>query len=184
MKRRRYIGVLALALTSWLVPAIAQTSRATEAEVEAVYLLNFGKFVTWPAPAQGDFHICVLGKDPFGEVLDNTVNGESLNSRKVTVVRIPGGRPAPVCEVMFVSSAEEGRLKADLLAIRGMSILTVSDIPHFAERGGMIGLVEDGGRIRFEVNLTNAQQARLTLRSDLLKVALKVIGSSAAEGNR
>jgi len=54
------------------------------------------------------------------------------------------------------------------------AILTVSDIPKFSQRRGMIQLVLDGGRIRFEVNLTATQRAGLTLSSELLKVATAV----------
>ena len=38
-------------------------------------------------------------------------------------------------------------------------MLTVSDIPQFSQRGGMIQFVLDGSRVRFEVNLTNAEGA-------------------------
>ena len=187
---RRAVAVLAVTpILGLVIPScVAQSTRATQAEVEAAYVYNFGKFVGWPAQSEGataaEFHICVLGKDPFGEVLDSTVAGESINSRKVTVERISGVRNATSCEVVFVSDTEEGRLKADLSALKAMRVLTVSDIPHFAERGGMIGLVEDGGKIRFEVNLASAQGAGLMLRSDLLKVALKVIVKPAPGGDR
>jgi hypothetical protein len=38
----------------------------------------------------------------------------------------------------------------------------------------MIQFVLDGNKIRFEVNVTNAEKAGLTLSSDLLKVAVTV----------
>ncbi len=53
-------------------------------------------------------------------------------------------------------------------------VLTVSDIPQFSQRGGMIQFVVVGNKVRFEVNLTSAQDAGLTLSSDLLKVAVAV----------
>jgi hypothetical protein len=56
--------------------------------------------------------------------------------------------------------------------------LTVSDIPQFSQRGGMIQFVLVGNKLRFEVNLANAQAAGLTLSSDLLKVAVTVRKSS------
>ncbi|MGH9515816.1 MAG: YfiR family protein [Terriglobales bacterium] len=40
--------------------------------------------------------------------------------------------------------------------------------------GGMIQFVAEGKKIRFEVNLTAAQRAGLTMSSDLLKVATAV----------
>jgi hypothetical protein len=52
--------------------------------------------------------------------------------------------------------------------------LTVSDIPQFSQRGGMIQFVLEGNRIRFEVNLTATRRAGLSLSSELLKVATAV----------
>jgi hypothetical protein len=52
--------------------------------------------------------------------------------------------------------------------------LTVSDIPQFSQRGGMIEFTLEGNKVRFEVNITPAEAARLTLSSELLKVAVAV----------
>ena len=42
----------------------------------------------------------------------------------------------------------------------------------------MIELVSQEGRVRFEVNLAAAGNAGLTVSSELLKVAVKVIGTN------
>jgi hypothetical protein len=81
---------------------------------------------------------------------------------------------------LFISSSEEGRLPAILVEAQRMHVLTVSDMPHFAERGGIIGLVNQQGRVRFEVNLKMAEQTPLLLSSELLKVAIRVIQSKPA----
>ncbi len=156
----------------------AQETQPTEPQVESAYLYNFGKFVTWPAdrPAPPDvFGICVLGRDPFGPVLDSTVNGESIDGKKITVKRISSMPQAQPCNILFISSSEEGRLAPILDAAQRMSLLTVSDIKNFAQRGGTIGLVVQGDRIRFEVNRTAATRCHLALSSELLKVAIRVL---------
>ncbi len=153
---------------------------ATESQVKAAYLYNFGKFVTWPAVrANSDsFGICVLGKNPFGNVLESTVAGESMGGKKIAVKKISNVQEAAAsCSVLFISSSEERRLDAILAAAQHMNLLTVSDIHDFADRGGVIGLVSEGDRIRFEVNLNAAGRCHLTLSSELLKVAVRVIGT-------
>jgi hypothetical protein len=166
---------LALSLTATSSPA--QEVHPTESQVKAAYLYNFGKFVGWQADrASADsFEICVLGKDPFGAVLDATVAGESIGGRKITIEKPPGIEQATGCSVLFVSLSEESRLAPILATAQKMSLLTVSDIPRFVERGGIIGLVAQQGKIRFEVNRSAAERSHLTLSSDLLKVAIKVI---------
>jgi len=157
--------------------AVGQNARSTESQVKAAYLYNFGKFVTWTDRAGNSdtFQICVLGKDPFGRVLDSTVKGESIDQKTVRVARISRVQEAAPCNILFISASEQGHLSAILADAQRMEVLTVSDMPHFAERGGTIGLVNHQDRIRFEVNRNMAEKSHLVLSSELLKVAVRVI---------
>jgi YfiR/HmsC-like len=156
----------------------SQQSKPSEYQVKATYLYNFGRFVKWPAglPAgKGDsFPVCVLGRDPFGPILDSTLAGEALEGKPVAIRRIAREQDAADCRILFVSSTEEHHLKEILAAIDQAGILTVSDIPGFSRRGGMIQFVMEGDRVRFEINLATAESARLVLSSELLKVAAAV----------
>ena len=172
-----------LAFLFGLLPFVAIFSPAqvhpTEYQVKAAYLYNFGKFVRWQAdhPERSEtLGICILGKDPFGKVLDATVAGESINGRKISVYRLLTMQESSPCGILFVSGSEEGRLGPILEAAQKSEILTVSDMPEFTERGGTIGLVMQGEKIRFEVNREAAEKSHLILGSELLKVASKVIG--------
>ena len=175
----RFFSVIWLAL--FLAPITtrseAQQTRPTESQVKAAYLFNFGKFVRWPVLAAGvdSLKICVLGSNSFGTVLDATVKGETISGKRVTTRNIPSIHEADGCHILFVSMSEETRLSTILASAKRLPALTVSDIPRFAERGGMIGLVNQEDRIRFEVNMAPIEDARLTVSSELLKVALRVI---------
>jgi len=150
-------------------------SSPTDSQVEAAYLYKFGAFVTWPNPAPDDqFAICVLGRDPFEHTLDATIAGEAIGGKKLIATRISSPQEASQCRILFISSSEESRLKPVLVALNKIPVLTVSDIPDFADRGGMIQFVLDNGRVRFQVNLASAEQSGLVLSSQLLKVASAV----------
>jgi hypothetical protein len=161
------------------VPIIrAQQARPAEYEVKATYLCNFARFVEWPskvAAAQDDsFAICVLGQDPFGPTPDGTLAGETVAGNSVVARRISKPQEGIDCPILFSSSSERTRLKETLTTLEKTSVLTVSELPDFSRRGGMIQFVFDGSRVRFEINLTTAAGEGLTLSSDLLKVASKV----------
>jgi hypothetical protein len=159
----------------------AQQVRPTESQVKAAYLFNFGKFVRWPTAANGHretLEICVLGKNPFGSVLDATVKGETIDGSDVIARTVPSLQDAGTCNILFVSTSEEGRLGAILSGAKHLRALTVSDIPNFAERGGMIELVTEGNRIRFAVNMAPLGEAGLAVSSELLKVAVRVMGQN------
>jgi hypothetical protein len=175
--------LLALSLAGICSPA--QEAHPTEFQVKAAYLYNFGKFVRWQvgrSASSDSVDICVLGKDPFGAILDATVAGESIDARKIAVKRISRAQDAAPCNILFVSSSEENRLDAVLATVRHFGSLTVSDIPHFAERGGVIEFVMQQGKIRFEVNREAGERSHLVLSSELLKVAIKVIDKAAPQG--
>lgn len=176
LARAATLGLCALWLCS---PApVAPQSRPGEYQVKAVYLYNFTRFVEWPPlPASGKdafFPICVLGKDPFGALLDATLSGQAKGGQTLVVRRLSKPQDAPACRLLFVAASEESHLKGILAVLGRASVLTVSDIPRFSERGGMIEFVLKGDKVRFEVNLSNATDAGLTVSSDLLKVALAV----------
>lgn len=160
-----------------ITPAVfAQApASATELQVKAAYLFKFGAFVEWPPTAPSDsFAICVMGRDPFGHTLDDTIRGEQINGKKLVAKRIVLPEQAAQCQILYISDSEEARLRPILSAVGKMPVLTVSDITNFAERGGTIQFVLENGRVRFNVNLASAEKAGLTLSSQLLKVASSV----------
>jgi hypothetical protein len=176
-----------IATTTALILAMACGLRAqaprTEYEIKAAYLFSFGGFVEWPprgARDEAPYTICVLGTDPFGRVLDSTVADGALHGRKVQARRIGTTRDAMDCRILFISTSEERRVSAIVQALSHADVLTVSDIQGFASRGGMIQFVTAGSRIRFEINLTSARDAGLTMSSELLRVASAVSNNRVA----
>jgi len=170
---------VSIAFVTIVEPCIsAQKGKPQEYEVKATYLYNFARFVEWPATAatvkSDAFTICVLGQDPFGAILDAVVAGETIDGKVVLAKRVLKLQDAVSCRVLYVSSSEESRLKEVLAALDKVCVLTVSDIPQFSQRGGMIQFVQESNRIRFEVNLASAEDAGLSLSSELLKVAITV----------
>jgi hypothetical protein len=155
----------------------AQQPRASEFQVKAAYLFNFGRFVKWPAGTTdkaNSFAVCVLGQDPFGSTLDSILAGEKLDGKPLVARRISTPQDAGDCRILFISSTEESHLKEILVALDESGVLTVSDMPAFSRRGGMIQFVLEEGKVRFEINLTKAETAKLTVSSELLKVATAV----------
>jgi hypothetical protein len=157
--------------------ASAQTERPAEYEVKAAYLLNFLKFVQWPASLAGasdSIPICVLGHDPFGAALDRIVSGQRIDGKNVVVRRLSKVADADGCRLLFIDSSQSGQLPMTMASLNDSPVLTVSDIPDFVSRGGIIQFVLRQERVRFEVNLLNAQRIGLILSSQLLNVASAV----------
>lgn len=166
------LAVLLLSLPG--TPAAARAEPLPEYKVKAVFLHNFGKYVTWPASvfASQDepFVIGVLGQDPFGDAFA-ALQAKPLQGRQLVIRRLASASEAKACQILFISSSERAHLEGILAAVKGSSILTVSDIDNFARSGGMIQLVIVDNRIRFNVNLKSVQTSKLTISSNMLKLA-------------
>jgi hypothetical protein len=156
----------------------AQQTRPSEFQIKAAYIYNFGKFVKWPAVApanqSGSFTICVLEGEPFGATLESTLAGETVGGKPVAVKRIEKAQDASACHILFIGSAQGKDLTEILSALDEAAVLTVSDMPNFSKRGGMIQFVPEGDRIRFEINLGGAEKSHLVFPSELLKIAVAV----------
>jgi hypothetical protein len=170
---RRLFAVLgALCAT---VALAAQPASSAEYRIKAVFLFNFAQFVEWPANAfptsNSPMEICVLGADPFGEALDQTVAGESIHNRPLLVRRLQHPTNLDACHLLFVSRSEQERL-GDVLRALGSStaVLTVSDIDGFVGRGGAIGFFIDRKRVRFEISPERVHDRGLKVSSQLLSL--------------
>jgi hypothetical protein len=173
-----WLTVLCLAMPLSVAQCLwAQASKPTDYDVKAVYLYNFSRFIEWPARVTTNsesFNVCVLGQDPFGPALDATLVNETISGKSVTAKRISTPEEAVNCQILYLSSTEESRLNKIIEGLNKGAVLTVSDMPQFSQRGGMIQFVLEGKKVRFEVNLSATQRAGLTLSSELLKVATTV----------
>ncbi len=153
----------------------AQTAIPPEYEIKAVFLFNFARFVDWPAKtfpdADAPFVIGVLGEDPFGSYLDETLRGEKVNGRPLAVQRYRRVGEIRACQVLFISRSEADRLEQILASLRGRGILTVGDTDDFAARGGMIRLATEKNKVRMRINLDVVKAANLAISSKLLRVA-------------
>lgn len=177
---RRLLTIWRQALVAAVCAAVAQPcaplDAASEYDVKAAYLLNFTKFVDWPATAfataDSPLAICVLGNDPFGTVLNDLVQGEEVNGRKLVVRQLSQPPPPHACQVIFLHGGTKNT--AHVVGELGAGVLSVGEGERFLRDGGAIAFVVDQRRVRFDINQSAAEGAGLKLSSKLLSVARTV----------
>jgi len=163
--------VLALFLGPGLSSARGQISR--EYQLKAVFLYNFVQFTEWPSSAfsapDSPLVIGVLGADPFGKVLDDIVQNETVRGRKLVVERYQRLEDVKPCHILYISQSEAPRLDRIVSNLKGRPILTVSDIEGAAFRGVMMRFLVADNKIRLRVNLDAVKEAGIVLSSQLLR---------------
>jgi hypothetical protein len=150
---------------------------APEYRAKAAYLLNFTRYVNWPpfvfAGADAPINICVVGRDPFGQVLDQTLKGRRTGGHRLRVLR-PARPAGDLCHVAFFGETTPAVREAWLAALRHEPTLTVGEHTGFAEAGGMIGFVIADENVRFEINVEAVRTGGLQMSSRVLALATRL----------
>jgi hypothetical protein len=153
----------------------AQANPPGEYELKAAFLFNFAKFIDWPpssfATSQSPFTICVLGRDPFGRVLDDKLQGKMIGDRPLAIQRLKDKAEARRCQMVFVGSSESSHLAEILESLRGASVLLVGEKNGFAASGGTIEFTLEDNYVRFTINTDAADRAGLKFSAKLLALA-------------
>jgi len=205
MKIRAYIFVVVVLVLFVGPQAWADSTASREYQVKAAFLYNFIKFVDWPKEKVADPNaplvIGIIGKDPFENAFEPLQEKEARD-RKVVIQRFEGfveleksgkkkkDQPHPKsqdiqkCHLLFICPSESERIADIIASVKGHSVLTVADTQGFLESGGIINFIMEEQKVRFEINVTNARRAKLQIRSQLLRLAKRVIDEKDAEGNK
>ena len=166
--RATLIACLSLALLL-SADAGAQETQPSEYQVKAAFLFE------WPpesfAGAKSPMVIGILGDNPFGSDLEQTIQNKTINNRLIVVKPVHSLQEATNCQVLFISTSEKARLAEIFDGLRGTSVLTVSETDGFTDAGGMINFVREGKKIRFQINDEAAKKAKLKINSKLLSLA-------------
>jgi hypothetical protein len=186
--RERVIAatLTALHVFTFSTAARVQTLPPSDYQLKAAFLFNFAKFIEWPdstfLTAQSPFAICVLGTDPFGSVLDDTLKGKTIGIRPLVVWRLKEKTEARRCQMVFVSSSESTHLGEIIATLRGANVLLVGESNGFALLGGSIELTLDNNHVRFAINIDAADRSGLRFSSKLLALARIVHDQGHSKG--
>ena len=176
--KRMIVAVVAVLLSGLVMTNHSGAQALSEYQIKAAFLFNFAKFVEWPPTAFSDpaapLILGIVGEDPFGPALEQTVMGKTVNNRSLVIKRFSNRQTLEPCHILFVSQSEQGHLAQIIAAVRSSNTLTVSETEQFLDFGGMVNFLTVGNKIRFEIYQGAAERAGLRLSSKLLSLAATV----------
>lgn len=199
--------VLALALLVVpIVPeALADSAPSQEYQIKAAFLYNFIKFVEWPEEKVADGNepitIGIIGKDPFGNAIE-PLKDKQAKGRKVVIKRFKGFEELKKssakdkaelqriinairkCHVLFICCTEKQSHRDIINSVKSYSILTVGEKEGILETGGIINFLMEENKVRFEINLAAAKRVKLKIRSNLLRLAKRVVEEKSQGGTK
>jgi hypothetical protein len=199
--KRSILIVLLLCFVACLAAdAYAAKRQVSEYEIKAIYIYKFLQFIDWPeASERGSEEEKGSNRDAFitigiinekmYESTNKVIKGKTINKdgaepktlaiQKLTVKEISETEKLKHFQVLFISSEERDNYKEILNGLKGSCVLTVGDMEGFLEAGGMINLLTEEKKIRFEINNAAAESAGIKIRSKLLRLAKRVVSKTA-----
>lgn len=180
---RTTLRCLLLALLAAASP-VGQAAGDKTAEIMAAYIYNFARFVAWPAASfptpQTPLTVCAAHTDALqGQLV--RMHGREAQGRRLMVRVVAPGEDLAGCHVLYLSPDERAQLPAWLAASARQPLLTVSEMPGFANNGGMIGLYVSEDRVHFSIARAQCERAGLQVSSRLLALARQPARASAVE---
>ncbi len=199
MNRKTIINII---LTIWLflLPATQQAqaddAASPEYQIKAAFLYNFLKFVEWPKAKIRESNesviIGIIGKNVFKNSFEY-IEDKTIEGKKVDIKQFKGFEELQKADqekrskqhpqikdirkshLLFICPSEKKKIADILESVKGYGVLTVADTDGFLETGGIINLMMEEKKVRFEINMAAAKQAKIQIRSQLLRLAKKVV---------
>lgn len=175
----RKLALICLILLLSRVAICAPSARiAEENEIKAAFIYNFLKFVEWPAASFSEnnskLKICLIEECDLCEKV-NLIDGKMAAQRLIVVQQLSNKSKISECNVLVICSEDEEVVKANLQSVINQPVLTIGVCKNFTRLGGIISLFTVAGKVRFSINLKEAEASGLQISSQLLKLAVEVI---------
>jgi hypothetical protein len=163
-------------LTPLLILAIcAIAAHAQDPKFTALYIINFAKYVEWPATAsQGDFTIAVVGDDPVIDQLKTLFADTKIGERKIVVNKVASVDKIVACNILYLSPDKSNLLGTASAKFGQSGSLIVTQKEGLGKEGASINMVYVNGKLTFEINVASLKKSGLSAKPVLFKLGTAI----------
>lgn len=159
-----------------LICSASKTNSVDEYSLKAAYIYNFTKFIEWPQELmkQDDFIIAVDGSKEMIAALKTIAETKKIKNKKVVIKDVDNIKDND-CHIIFASKIiGKTEFKDITRSSKYAQSLIISEHDGFCEYGAVINFIQRNNKIRFEINITEANARDLKTSSQLIKVAQRI----------
>ena len=187
MSERRFIIRRLFVLAALLVGArVEAQAPMSESQVKAMFVYNFLKFVEWPSESirtKDPFVVLIIGEGSTADATERFLESKTIGARPLVVRRVSWDQSLAGGRAAFVVERDAKKLHRVLDAAAAAGVLTIGEGESFTTRGGVIGLLVEDRKVRFDVDTSAAQKAGLRVSSKLLALTRVVHSSTDRSGS-
>lgn len=159
-----------------------------ESQVKAMFVYNFLKFVEWPSAAavgaRDPFVVLIIGDGATADATERFLESKAIGDQPVVVRRVRWDQSLAGVRAAFVVERDARKLNRVLEAAAAAGVLTIGEGEKFTTSGGVIGLLVEDRKVRFDVDTTAAKIAGLRVSSKLLALTRIVRSSTEPSGSQ
>jgi hypothetical protein len=146
----------------------------TEALFKAKYLYEFAVSSDWPDESKkGPFVIAVYGSPNLFLELSDRYATKPVGSQKLEVIQVMDKAEIPDCQILCMSRGVTADLPGISQQLKGTNTMLVTHIEGPAKPGVTINFVIEDSKIRFALNMKEANKRKIVIGSKLIQWAIK-----------
>ena len=175
MKKQIFLFQLLLMLTGAFSPCYAEEYVSKEKKIKSAIILNFIRYTEWPESSfqseSDEINVCIYTDAEMEEVLLKS-NGKKINDRKINIRVLYRLNNLSECHVLYANSLDRSQASRTYSSIVNKPVLTVTDHVENETNAGIINLIRDKGKLRFQISRDKCESAKLKLSSRLVKLSV------------
>jgi hypothetical protein len=144
--------------------------------------------VEWPETAfrspSDTFVLAIVGEGPTPDAIERLLAAKQLGERPLAIRRIPWDQSFVGIHALFITEDNPRKLHHIFLAAAESAVLTIGEAEGFASEGGVIGLLMENRKVRFDISTGSAEASRLRVSSKLLALTRVVHSATSGSGSR
>jgi hypothetical protein len=153
-------------------------ATVTEAKLKSAFIYNFTKFIEWPAErfssASAPIVIGLLADEAMQAELTATIANRTVQGRPLLVRAIGSAADMEGCHLLYVGSGKQSNLVKLRKQTPLVAALLIGDERECRDGSGGICFLQQGDRLRFEINTVAVERSQLKISSHLQKLAVAV----------
>ncbi|HUW06148.1 MAG TPA: YfiR family protein [Williamwhitmania sp.] len=158
-----------------LVLLLHLSSSAQLAKVQAGFIYNFTRYLTWDENSMGDvFVIGVLGNTNTTEILRMLEGNRTIQNRQIEIKTYESVGEIGKCLILYIPKERRNSLEVVLAKIGNNPTLIICEEEGMAAKGAGINFLMENGRVTFEINPAAIKRQGITIKPQLLALAHKV----------
>lgn len=151
-------------------------SFAQVEKYKALFVYNFTKHIEWPQNLKsGDFVIGVIGQKQLTDKLIEVTNGKKVGAQNIVVQTYSSVDEISGCHILILGTSNSTPKRVESAVTKaGNNTLIVTNGNNMATKGATVNFTIQEGKLKFELNKSNASTRNLKISSYLENLAIIV----------